>query len=124
MSAMIRAMRAVSLVGAVLFLTLGAIILPAGPLLAQAAGGARAPASPKIENMYDLCRMRERVIIAHSKAIVTQTISYLDEREPRRKNDKRAAIDAEQVLLEQAELSWQRIGCVDLLYGEPGRAPR
>lgn len=73
----------------------------------------------KIGSVQDLCRIREREILFHASAILSQTAKYLKETDPDRKVQILNEMNTTKALAADVETSWQRLSCFMVLYGSP-----
>lgn len=73
----------------------------------------------KIGSVQDLCRIREREILFHASAILSQTAKYLKETDPDRKVQFLNELNTTKALAADVETSWQRLSCFMVLYGNP-----
>jgi DNA-binding transcriptional regulator GbsR (MarR family) len=96
------------------------IILPLAisdinPAFAQS----RPNSSVKIETLYQLCNIRQREIIAHNKAAIEAGINYLNTKDGVTRDQMMRAIEGYRSSAKEAEDSWYKLGCFDLLYKTP-----
>lgn len=69
----------------------------------------------KLETMAQLCSVRQREILAHNKARIEAGIAYLNTKDSGLKAQHLRIVEASRISATEAEVSWQRLSCLDVL---------
>lgn len=80
--------------------------------------------SVKLDTLYQLCSLRQRELLVYAKAAAETTYDYLNAKDLGQKNRLMEMIRASREAGAQAEISWQRLGCFDLMYRLPQASGR
>lgn len=110
-----------SLIGS-LGVLLAALCVTAAPIPAAAQG--RPAQTVRLDTLFQLCALKQREIIAHHKSIMESSIAYANARDPGAKDRLLQTIKSERQAAADAELTWQRLSCFELLYRSPQPAGR
>lgn len=84
----------------------------------------RQPPVVKIDTLYQLCNVRQREILAHNKAAIEAGIAYVNNKNGADRDKILQSIEGYRSSAKNAEDSWYRLGCFDLLYKQSQSSSR
>lgn len=101
-----------------------ALMMIAAPVPGMAQAQKRQGAAVRLDTLYQLCSLKQREILAHNKAILEAGVIYMSTADAAKRAQTIRTIETYRQSAAQAELSWQRLGCYDLMYNKNSERTR